>query len=354
MDRAQVIHNCIDEHDADIVIVSFLPYIRWLTGFTGSNGLVVSSKEGIHFITDGRYKTQSKQEVKKGVVHIASNNLLEYSLEVGVINGDERIVIQAECTSLSQFEEYKKLLPNVEWVPASLIFDKAVAVKNEEERESILQSQRVTDAVFSYLIDFVQPGMTEQELAAEIVYQHMQRGATGMSFDPIVASGPNSALPHARPTSRELQLGDMVVIDMGCFVQGYASDMTRTISIGTPTPEVKKVYQVVLDAQQSALEKASSQLTSRELDAVARSLIEDAGYGAYFSHSLGHGVGLQIHEWPSISWRSDHKLEPGMVVTIEPGIYLPEKFGVRIEDMIQLTEFGCENLTASRKDLIII
>ena len=196
--------------------------------------------------------------------------------------------------------------------------------------------------------------MTEQELAAEIVYQHLRRGASAMSFDPIVASGPNSALPHARPTERTLQQGDMVVIDMGCFVNGYASDMTRTISIGEPDEEARKVYNVVLQAQESALSAASAQLSNSALDNVARSFIKDSGYGAYFTHSLGHGVGLQIHEWPSISWRMDHPLSAGMVLTIEPGIYLPGKVGVRIEDMIQLTQDGCENLTGSTKELIVI
>ena len=354
MERIQALQACIESNDADALILTFMPDIRWLTGFSGSNALVLYANGKSFFITDGRYATQSRNEVEADVIHVAPANLIRYAVDQKILEGVKRVIVQAEHLTLSMLEEYKKMLPDHSFVPVSSILNESVAVKSQAEREVIAESQRITDAVFDHLLGFVKPGMSEQEIAAEIVYQHLRRGASAMSFDPIVASGPNSALPHARPTKRKLQQGDMVVIDMGCFKNGYASDMTRTIAVGEPGEEARKVYQVVLDAQLKALEAASSNMTSKELDNVARSVIEDAGYGSFFSHSLGHGVGLQIHEWPSVSWRAEYPLKAGVIITIEPGIYIPDQLGVRIEDMIQLTETGCDNLTRSGKQLVVI
>ena len=354
MERVRVIQDCVEQHDAEALVVTFLPDIRWLTGFTGSSALVIYVNGHLHFITDGRYTTQCRDEVKGAHISIAPGNLMRCAVDEGLLNGVERVVVQAEHLTLLRLEEYKEVLPDASFIPVAEILDKAVATKNEKEKELVLAAQRVTDTVFEYLLGFIKVGMTEHEIAAEIVYQHMRLGASAMSFDPIVASGPNSALPHARPSSRKLAHGDMVVIDMGCFKEGYASDMTRTVAMGEPSQEAKKVYHIVLDAQARALEFASAGLSSRELDNLARSVINDAGYGPYFTHSLGHGVGLQIHEWPSVSWRSDYPLLPGMIITIEPGVYIPDQFGVRIEDMIRLTDTGSENLTSSSKQLMIL
>ena len=354
MDRLQVLQACVESNNADALILSFIPDIRWLTGFSGSNALVLYVKGKSIFVTDGRYATQSRDEVEAEEIHVAPGNLMQHVADQKILDGLNRVIVQAEHLTLSLQEEYKKILPRVSFIPVSSILNESVAVKSKRERDLIADSQRITDDVFDYLLGFVKPGMREQDIAAEIVYQHLRRGASAMSFDPIVASGPNSALPHARPTQRVLQQGDMVVIDMGCFNNGYASDMTRTIAIGEPGEEARAVYQVVLDAQLKALEAASSNMTSKELDNMARSVIEDAGYGSFFSHSLGHGVGLQIHEWPSISWKAEYPLQPGMIITIEPGVYLPDQLGVRIEDLIQLTEFGNDNLTASPKELVVI
>ena len=324
MDRLQVLQACIESNDADALILTFLPDIRWLTGFSGSNALVLYANGKSVFITDGRYATQSRTEVKADEIHVAPANLMQHAVSQKLLEGNKRVIVQAEHLTLSMLEAYKKILPDSSFIPVSSILNESVAVKSKSERDLVADSQSITDAVFDHLLGFINPGMSEQEIAAEIVYQHLRRGASAMSFDPIVASGPNSALPHARPTERVLQQEDMVVIDMGCFKNGYASDMTRTIAIGEPGEQARNVYQVVLDAQLKALEAASPNLTSKELDNVARSVIEDAGYGSFFSHSLGHGVGLQIHEWPSISWRAEYPLKAGMIITIEPGIYIPD------------------------------
>jgi Xaa-Pro aminopeptidase len=191
-------------------------------------------------------------------------------------------------------------------------------------------------------------------VAAEIVYQHLQRGAARMSFDPIVASGEHGALPHQRPTDHALRPGDMVVLDFGCVLEGYASDMTRTIALGEPGETARTVYNVVLEAQERAIGAVHAGLSTQALDGVARDTITAAGYGAYFSHGLGHGIGLQTHEWPRISYHVDDQLPEGAVITIEPGIYLPDQFGVRIEDIVVVRADGCENLTASPKSLIVL
>lgn len=354
MNRLRAVAECVTEKQSDALILTFLPDIKWLTGFSGSNALVIYTKSGLYFITDGRYTTQSQNEVNGAQIYIADGNLMQCAIDKGLFSEVERVVVQAEHVTIAKLSSYKEKLPGLSWIPVSQILEKAISVKSDDEKDKVLAAQSITDDVFSYLLGFLKPGITEQEVAAEIVYQHLRRGAAGMSFDPIVASGPNGALPHARPSNRKLQSGDLIVLDMGCFKDGYASDMTRTVAIGQPDDEALEVYQVVLDAQCKALEHASASLTSRQLDSTARTVIEEAGYGPYFSHSLGHGVGLQIHEWPSISWRADNKLLPGMIITIEPGIYLPGKFGVRIEDIIQLNQSGSENLTKSPKELISI
>ena len=208
--------------------------------------------------------------------------------------------------------------------------------------------------MFAEICDWIKPGVTEQEVSAEIVYRHLLHGADKMSFDPIVASGSNGALPHARPSDRVLREGEFVVMDMGCFLDGYASDMTRTIALGEPSDEARRVYNIVLEAQEAALQAARSGITGTDLDDIARQIIKDAGYDEYFGHGLGHGVGLEIHEWPRLSYHVTHDLPDGAAVTVEPGIYLPEKFGVRIEDLIILHPDGHDNLTQSPKALQVI
>ena len=341
-------------HEVDAILVTSLHDIRWCCGFTGSNALLLITRDGWHFVTDGRYTEQSRREVTGAELHIASGNLLQHIEDAPFTQSLRRVAIQADEITLLRFEELRETLPGVEWIAIPGPFEGYRARKTEREIQCIIEAQHITESVFEYMLGFIKPGMSETEIAAEVVYQHLRRGATGMSFDPIIASGENSALPHARPGGRSVQPGDMIVIDMGCFVHGYASDMTRTIALGDPGEEARSVYAIVLDAQLKALEGASAQLSSRELDSLARSVIENAGYGSYFSHSLGHGVGLEIHESPSITWRVDVPLSKDMVVTIEPGIYLPERFGVRIEDIIRLKNDGSENLTAATKDLIML
>ena len=225
-------------------------------------------------------------------------------------------------------------------------------IKSPEELDRMERAERIGDEAFSYILNELKPGVTELQIAAKLEYFMRSHGAEGTSFDTIVASGYHSAMPHAVPTEKPLENGDFVTMDFGCRYQGYCSDMTRTVVIGKADPRQKEIYQIVLEAQQAALEGLRPGMTGTEGDRLARDVIEKAGYGEYFGHGLGHSVGLEIHEKPALSTRDETVLLPGMIETVEPGIYIPGFGGVRIEDMVVLTETGIRNLTTSPKELI--
>jgi Xaa-Pro aminopeptidase len=263
-------------------------------------------------------------------------------------------VIQADHVTVAEFDRLRDRFPDVEFEPVSGFLHESVGSKTELEIDAIRGAQAVTEDVFDALLPLIGPGVSEQDLAAEIVYQHLRRGASAMSFEPIVASGLRSALPHARASSKTLRPGEFVVIDMGCVLDGYASDMTRTVAVGEPDDAMRRAYGVVLDAQRQAVAAVRAGASGRAVDAVARDIITDAGLGEYFSHGLGHGVGLQVHEWPRLSHNTDDVLPRDAVVTVEPGVYLPERFGIRIEDMVVARAEGPEVLTQTPKDLLIL
>ncbi len=354
MNRIKTIQQIIAHSSASAAIISSLTDIRWACGFSGSNALMLVTLDNAWLITDGRYTVQSRNEVTGAEIGIADGLLIQYIKDNDLLPADGEIILQAEHTTLSMHSKLVQHFGDRDSLPKSMLLSRFVAVKNDEEIASIARAQSITDDVFEHLLGFIKPGMTEREVSAEIAYQHLRRGASGQSFETIVASGPNGALPHARPTDRKLLQGELIVMDFGCLVNGYASDMTRTIALGKPSDEAVKVYNVVREAQEKAVAEASPKLTTNELDAVARSVIEAAGYGDYFSHSLGHGVGLDIHEWPRVSWQTNDRLAANMAITIEPGIYLPGQLGVRIEDIIILKENGCDVLTRSTKELCIL
>ena len=352
--RLGVIRQRLAEAGADAAVLSFLPDVRWAVGFSGSNGLLVVRPDAAHFVTDGRYDTQARQEVESAEVHVPGYDLAKYVREAGLLGGAARVLVQGDHVTLSTLEYWADLFESVAFVPVKEWLVDAVAAKEAWEVERIRRAQSITDEVFTALLPLVTPGVREQELAAEIVYQHLQRGCERMAFEPIVAAGPRSSLPHAHPTGEAFRSGDVIVIDMGGVVDGYASDMTRTLALGEPEAEAKRVYQVVLDAQHAALDVVAAGRTGKEVDAAARTVIHAAGYGEFFSHGLGHGVGIQTHEWPRLSYHVEHVLPENAAVTIEPGVYLPERFGVRIEDLVIVQAGGHENLTASSKALLVL
>lgn len=344
----------LDHHAADAALITALSDIRWACGFTGSNALLIVGRDDAHFISDGRYLAQAEREVRDATVHIPDSGLLKYAAEAGLLDRATTVLCQSDHLTVDQFDELEERFPDVTWKPVAQLLSAQVAAKSAGEVQRVRAAQAVTDDVFAYLCDWIEPGMAEREVAAEIVYQHLKRGAEKMAFEPIVASGPNASLPHARPTGRKLRRGDLVVIDMGGFVNGYASDMTRTVAIGEPGEAARTSYTAVLEAQERAIEAARAGMTGKELDAVARRVLDEAGLGEYFTHSLGHGVGLQTHEWPRLSQRVEHTLPEGATVTIEPGVYVRERYGIRIEDIVVLRADGCENLTRSPKELLML
>jgi len=350
----KILLDLLGERNVAAVLITSLPDIRWACGFSGSNGVLVVVPGQVHLITDGRYREQARNEVRGATVHTPGYALFGYAAQEGLLGDARRVLFQADHVTVAQLDDWRTLWPGVEWLPCTGLLTLHVASKTPDEVDRLRRAQAVTDSVFERILGWIRPGLREQEVAAEIVYQHLQRGASGMSFDPIVASGPRGALPHARPTNKRLAAGELVVLDFGCVVDGYASDMTRTVALGEPGDEARKVYDVVLNAQQQALEQARAGMKTTALDHVARAVIEEAGYGDFFSHSLGHGIGLQTHEWPRVSYHVDEVLPEGVAVTIEPGIYLPGRFGVRIEDVVVLRGDGCDNLTGSPKTLVVL
>ncbi len=353
-DRLATLRRLAAEHDADAALVAFGPDVRWAVGFTGSNGLLVVTPDAAHFVTDGRYTAQAAEEVRGAEVHVPGHDLLGHVAEAGLLGEGRRVLIQAEHVTLAERERMGEKLPEAEFVSVAGLLREAVASKDEEEIEAIRQAQRVTEAVFDELLPRIGPGVTERDLAAEIVYQHLRRGAGQMAFEPIVASGRRGALPHARASDKALALGELVVIDMGGVVDGYASDMTRTVAVGEPEAGMRRAYDAVLDAQVQAIEAVQAGASGKAVDAVAREALEQAGFGDYFTHSLGHGVGLQVHEWPRLSKSADDTLPEDCVVTVEPGVYLPERFGIRIEDLVIARRDGPEALTRTPKSLLVL
>jgi Xaa-Pro aminopeptidase len=254
--------------------------------------------------------------------------------------------------SLQQRQQLGELLPTTELVPVKELVEEMGLVKEEGEIENIRQAVGISDGIFGEIVDFLRPGLGEVEVCAEIEYRMRKKGSERLPFDAIVVSGARSALPHGQPTKKRLQGGDLVTMDYGARVGGYCSDFTRTVVLGQASEKQREIYQVCLRAQEEAEAAAKAGMTAVELDGVARQIIADAGYGDNFGHGLGHGLGLEVHEGPRLSPKGQGRLEPGMVVTIEPGIYLPQVGGVRIEDVVVIREDGCEVLTKASKELI--
>ncbi len=348
---------------ADGLLLSHLPDVRWATGFTGSNALVLSRRGETILFTDGRYTEQAARETGaddgSGVeVRVPGYDLI--GALAGAATGGQTLAIQADHLTASALADLRSRHASTVWREATAVLDALVAVKTDAEIARIEAAQRITEAVFDEVCDVLRSArasgeaLTERDLGARIVYGHLRRGCERMAFDPIVASGPNGALPHARPGDRALQSGDLVVIDMGGVVDGYASDMTRTVALGDIGDEARRVYASVLTAHDAAVDAATAGMATDALDGVARAVLVDAGLGEAFSHGLGHGVGLQTHEWPRVSYTRRDALPDGCVVTIEPGAYLAGRFGVRIEDMVHITATGARRLTRTPRALLTL
>jgi len=353
-ERLAAVRRSLESSKLDALLVTHLPHVRYLTGFSGSKGICIINSRHQYFLTDSRYRDQAREEVTACRVLVSKDSLYHAVLKTRLFTARMRVGFEGQSVSVDSSHFLRKMFPRVTFVPTQGLIERFASVKDESEIACIRAAAGITDKVFRKIVGLLQPGMSEQDVAAEIGYYHRKYGAEGDAFEPIVASGWRGAFPHARASTKKIRKGELVVLDFGCRFDGYQSDMTRTVAIGRPTQQGRKIYRTVLDAQVKAVEAARSGVSARALDSVARSHIRKRGFGRFFRHSLGHGLGLQVHEAPRISSMSKEILRSGNVVTIEPGIYIPGFGGVRIEDDVVIRDGGCEVLNKSPKDLLVV
>ncbi|MDD8018950.1 MAG: Xaa-Pro peptidase family protein [Bacteroidota bacterium] len=352
--RVAALRTELQKKKLDAFVSFFPPTIRYFTGFSGSNAFLIITASKTFFLTDFRYFEQMQSEVSADVKLADKGNLVECASTKKIFSSLKAIGVENNHLSLKQFSELKKAVGEKKLYAIEALVENLRAVKDSEEIPLIKKAVEISDRVFQKILGMIKPGISELDISAEISYYHKKFGAENDAFDSIVVSGTRSSLPHGLPSEKKISNREFVTLDFGCIYHGYHSDMTRTICVGTPTAEMKKVYSVVLNAQQKAIASATNNIAAKKLDTMARSYIASYGYGKFFRHSLGHGIGLEIHEPLRLGAASKDRLVVGNVVTIEPGIYLPQKFGVRIEDMVVIRNKGCEVLTCSSKELIVV
>jgi Xaa-Pro aminopeptidase len=352
--RLATLRKTLTEHDLDAILVSQPDNRRYLSGFTGSAGWLFISLERAILATDFRYFEQVGREAPDFELAKITTNLDKLLPDLVADLDIERLGFESQHVTVDQLHSWAQVAEGVEWVPLKDTVERIRAVKDDDEIDALRRSVALTDAAFAHMLEVIEPGMTEQATAWEIETYMRTHGASKVAFDLIVAAGPNGALPHARASDHIIRPGEPIVADIGCVLDGYCSDMTRTFCLGEPSAKYLEVWDIVLQAQESAEAFIHAGISGVEADSVARDLIAEAGYGEYFGHGLGHGVGLAVHEDPRASQTSDHTLEAGMTLTVEPGIYLPGEFGVRIEDLVIVGEDGVEILTRTPKTASIM
>ncbi len=352
--RINKLRDKFDELKIDAFLSNRLSNIRYLCGYSGSSGLLFVTRDKAFFLTDFRYQEQVKRQVSGAESIIIKKDFYTEFKEREAMKFTGAIGIESPFITYDMLTKMQESLPGCEWVGTENIVEEIASIKDKDELDKILIAVKITDDVFAEVVKMVKPGVREVDLAAEITYRHIKKGADGNSFDPIVASGANSSLPHAGFSEKEIETGDFVTFDMGCIYQGYCSDMTRTVVVGEPTAKHREIYDIVLKAQLAAIDACKGEMSGTALDKVARDVIKDAGYGEYYGHGLGHGLGIEVHAHPRATFVLDHWLKSGQVLTIEPGIYLPGWGGVRIEDDVIIRDDGCEILTGTPKELLVV
>jgi Xaa-Pro aminopeptidase len=349
----QQARNILTEFNLDAFLVSQPENRRYLSGFTGSAGWLLITAERAILATDFRYYQQMAQEAPAFELAKIEASFVKLLPDLLAGAGVRRLGFESQHVTVDEFYTWSQATDGVEWIPLKNTVETIRAVKDEGEIEKLRRSAALTDAAFAHLLEVLRPGMTEQQAAWEIEAFMRGHGASKVAFDLIVAAGPHGALPHARASERAIQPGEPIVVDIGCVLDGYCSDMTRTLCVGEPGPKYLEVWDIVLRAHEAAKDAIRAGISGVAVDAAARNLIEEAGYGEFFGHGLGHGVGLAVHEGPRASRLSEDTLEAGMSLTVEPGIYLPGEFGVRIEDLVIVREKGVETLTSTPKTPVL-
>lgn len=323
---------------------------RYFTGFASTEGVLLATRNMAVLYVDGRYIESAKKNVMSCEV-VLKDDLKSQLREHNLHN----VAVEADRMTISEGERYRSLLGTDELIDGGELdelINKLRIIKSYEETQKIVKAQRIAEKSWENLLNYIKEGVTEREMALFLEFEMLKNGAEAISFDTIAVSGKNTSMPHGRPSDRKAQKGDFITVDFGAVYDGYHSDMTRTVALGDISEKMEEAYQITYNAQTAGIKAAKSGIACGALDLKARKIIEDAGYGKCFNHALGHGVGMEIHEAPNVSAKSDMILEEGMVITIEPGIYIEGEFGVRIEDMLYITDKGYNNLTEADKTLI--
>lgn len=342
--------------DIDAALITGDVNRRYFTGMKSSAGVILAFKDKAYLIIDFRYIEAATKKVKDAEV-ILQEKLFEQINELLTKHGAKTVAIESETVTVAQLNAYKERITAAVIVSSSALSEaigELRIVKSDEEIEKIIKAQRIAEAAFNNVLNFIKPGVTEKEIGLCLDYYMLKNGAEALSFDTIALTGANTSLPHGVPGDTVVKEGSFVLMDYGATFDGYHSDMTRTVCVGKPTDKMAEVYNIVLDAQLKAIAAVKEGTIGSELDKIARDIISDAGYGKLFGHSLGHGVGMEIHETPNASPMSKHIMKENMIVTVEPGIYIPDEFGVRIEDFVVVKKDGCYNMTLAEKSLILI
>ncbi|MGG0716530.1 aminopeptidase P family protein [Robertmurraya massiliosenegalensis] len=353
MDKLQKVRDSFEKLGIDGLLITSAYNRRYISNFTGTSGVVLISKSEAKFITDFRYVEQAAKQCEGFDIVKHTGPIPEEVAQQVKTLGINRLGFEQEHLTYSSFKNYEEAV-SAELVPVSGVIEKIRLIKTDAEIKILKEAAEIADAAYKHILEFIRAGISELDVSNELEFFMRKAGATSSSFDIIVASGHRSALPHGVASDKIIEKGDFVTLDFGAYYKGYVSDITRTLAVGEPDAKLKEIYQVVFDAQQMGMDGIKPGMTGKEADALTRDYISSKGYGEYFGHSTGHGIGLEVHEGPALSFKSDLKLEPGMVVTVEPGIYIPGLGGVRIEDDTVITEKGNESLTHSTKELIIL
>lgn len=355
MNNIEKIRQKLAEKNLDAVIIENEKNQRYAAGFPFTDGSVIVAREGAWLITDSRYIEAANLHAEgvEVLMYERQKPLRDFISELISTAAVKRLGIEEKSVSYGRYLNLKEQLP-CELVPAQYIFSDLRASKSEEEIGYMKEAQAISEAALDEVLGIIRPGMTETEIAAELVYRMLRHGSEGNSFDPIVVTGTKTSMPHGVPGDNVVKDGDFLTMDFGCIKHGYCSDMTRTVAIGHATDEMQKIYSIVLEAQLTGIAASAAGVPGCEIDAAARKVISDAGYGEYFGHGYGHSLGLDIHEAPNANPLGTAAMPAGAVVSAEPGIYLPGKFGVRIEDVVVMREGGCEVITKAPKQLIVL
>ena len=349
--RLTKLREALAAEGLDAILITQPENRRYLSGFTGSAGMLLISADEAIIATDFRYYEQVEKQAPDFCLAKITDKFKALLPELVQQVGAKRVGFESTHLTVDQHQQWQEVAEGFELVPTKELVERIRAIKDEDELSKIKKAIALSDKAVAHIVGFIEPGMTEKEVAWELEVFMRTRGAEKLAFDLIVGSGPNGAMPHATVSERVIRAGEPIVIDLGAMIDGYNSDLTRTICAGQADDKFKEIYDIVLTAQLTAEQSIRPGMTGKQADAIARQVIEEAGYGENYGHGLGHGVGLAVHEKPTVGRLSEDVLEPGMVFTVEPGIYLPGWGGVRIEDIVVLREDGVEVLTQASKDV---